>query len=113
MSTEDHTRLVHAVRLALGKLPDFRLWQNSRVTFVKGVPRAKPGLGTGSSDMIGVLAPTGRMVALEAKTGAARLTREQVLFLNLVRKMGGFATVVRSVEDAHAALERARAGERE
>jgi hypothetical protein len=41
------------------------------------------------------------------------LSARQKLFLALVRRMGGFAAAVRSVEEARAALERARRGESE
>ena len=109
-STHEHTELVTNTRLALGREPDFTLWPNSKVTYVDGQPRAKPGLCKGASDLIGILSPNGRLVALEAKTGEATTTKEQKLFLNLVRKRGGFAAVFHTVEEAKAALERARNG---
>lgn len=110
-STAEHTQLVQDTRLALGREEDFTLWLNARVVFVKGQPRAKPGLGTGSSDLIGILAPHGKIVALEAKTGNATTTKEQKQFLALVRKRGGFAATFRSVDEALQAVERARRGE--
>lgn len=69
------------------------------------------GLQKGSADLIGVLAPEGRFLALEVKTPKGRISKEQELFLSLVRKQGGFACVVRSVDDALAAIERAKKGE--
>jgi len=110
-STQEHTVLVTATRIELGREPDFTLWPNSKVTYVDGQPRAKPGLCKGASDLIGVLAPNGRIVALEAKTGGATTTKEQKMFLELIRKRGGFAAVFHSVEEARAALERARRGQ--
>ena len=87
------------------------------------------GLCEGSSDIVGVLEcqhfmylgmPLGRFIALEVKTPAktktargGRLTAKQMMFLHLIRERGGFAAVVRSVEDARAAIERARKGESE
>jgi len=66
------------------------------------------GLAVGSSDLIGIVG--GRFMALEVKTPKGRVTPEQALFQRLVRSMGGFACVVRSVEEAEAAVERALAG---
>lgn len=114
-TTADHTELVHAIRVALGREPDFTIWQNSKVTYDRrtGKPKAKPGLQTGASDLVGILFPYGRMVCLEAKTGNATLMPHQRLFAQLIRSRGGFATVVRSVDDARAALDRARRGDSE
>lgn len=109
----EHTQLVADTRLALGLESDFTIWLNVKVQMVKGQPRAMPGLGTGSSDLIGILntanAP-GRLIALEAKTGNAVPTSEQKDFMNLVRNRGGFASVFRSVDEARACLDRARVG---
>ncbi len=114
--TQTHKLCVNAIRKALGREADFTLWENSKVQIVQGQARAMPGLTKGASDMLGILAPHGRLVALEMKTGKAAPTDEQRMFLELVRKRGGFACIVQadSVEDAVArakdALNRARAG---
>lgn len=71
------------------------------------------GLVQGGSDLVGILHPGGRWMALEAKTEAGRLSVDQRLFLKLIRHRGGFAAVVRSVEEAGEAIGRARRGERE
>lgn len=68
------------------------------------------GLARGSADLVGILAPHGRLVALEVKTPTGRVAPEQEQWLELVRRMGGFACVVRSVADARDALARARMG---
>ncbi len=111
-----HKQCVNEIRKALGREQDFTLWENSKVQVVQGQPRAMPGLTKGASDMLGILAPHGRLVALEMKTGSARPTDEQRMFLELVRKRGGFACIIQadSVEEAVAkakdALGRARSG---
>jgi len=96
--------------------------------------------GTGGSDLIGLLtvkvervcfdadaqacdgadvacaghaSEIARFIALEVKRPGGRVRPEQVDFINLVRAAGGFAAIVRSVEEARAAIERARRGERE
>lgn len=103
-----------AVRLALGKVNDLVLWRNNVGVAQhwngREVETVKYGLANGSADLVGLLAPSGRWVALEVKAPKGRTTDEQGRWLALVRKMGGFACVVHSVEEALAALDRARTG---
>lgn len=104
--------ILRAVRLAVGGLPDVCLWRNSVGVATHRDGRTVPyGICRGAADLLGVLAPSGRFVALEVKSARGRLTREQDLFLALVRHYGGFACVVRSVNDALEAIVRARTGE--
>lgn len=70
----------------------------------------RTGLVTGNSDLIGwtTVTVTSEMVgkqiavmsAIELKTGKLKITREQQIFLDAVRRAGGIAIVARSVEDA-------------
>lgn len=105
-----HNELVDSILSRFGREPDVTLWRNAKSAVVRGVPRALPGLGVGSSDLIGVLAPSGRMLAIEVKTGGAVESPRQHAFAELVRRRGGFATVVHSVEEFGDALARARTG---
>lgn len=66
--------------------------------------------GPGGADLLGALKGSGRLLALEIKTARGAVTDEQERFLNLVRNLGGFAAVVRSVSDAIGAVDRAVAG---
>ena len=52
-----------------------------------------------------------RFFALEVKTPKGRVSPEQVQFIDLVNRSGGYAAVVRSVDDAVHAVERAVRGE--
>ena len=109
------TAIQEAVRLALGAEVDLVLWRNSTGQTEEwsakgGVRHMRYGLAKGSADLVGILAPHGRLVALEVKTPTGRVAPEQEQWLALVRRMGGFACVVRSVADARAALARARTG---
>lgn len=106
----------HAIRLYLGQQPGVVIWRNqtgqAEYYNKDGKPRYVPfGLCEGSADLIGILAPTGRILAFEIKTAKGRAAEKQQLFLELVRKRGGFACIARSVEEAAAALNRARLGE--
>lgn len=112
---ERETTIQAAIRLALGKEPDLTLWRNNtgraQYEAEDGPRRVRYGLVKGSSDLVGILGPAGRFVALEVKRPRKKPTEEQRMFLDLVRSRGGFAAVVDSVASALAAIERARRGE--
>ena len=99
------------IRLALSDEPGLLLWRNNTGVAEHRGARVRYGLAVGSADLIGCL--DGRFVALEVKSPTGRATWEQRLWLDLVRRHGGFAAVVRSVDEARAAIARARQGERE
>ena len=90
-----------AIRLAIGAMPDVVLWRNSTgCAMTPDGSTHRFGLCVGSADLIGVVAPHGRFLAIEVKSAKGRTTKEQELFLALVRRMGGVAGVARSVEEA-------------
>jgi hypothetical protein len=101
--------LQHAIRIALGKEPDLVLWRNNCGVAKGPSGMIRYGLAVGSSDLVGMIGA--RFAAIEIKTPKGRLSPEQGMFLSLVASRGGFAAVVRSVDDAWAALAAARAGE--
>lgn len=100
-----------AIRLALTDEPGLVLWRNNTGVAEHRNARVRYGLAVGSADLIGCL--DGRFVALEVKTPVGRASTEQRQWLDLVRRNGGFAAVVRSVAEAHAAIARARTGAKE
>lgn len=110
------SEIQYAIRIACGRLPDVRLFRNNvGVADVRGA-KIRFGLTKGSSDLIGWIrqeingVKVARFLSLEVKTETGRVSPEQELWIKLVRTFGGFACVVRSVEDALAAIERARNG---
>ena len=101
------TALSKSIRLALNRTMRVRLMDNEvGVDTIKGV---RYGLGTGSADLVGIL-KSGRVFCLEVKTPSGRVRPEQNAWLESVRRWGGFAAVVRSLDDAVAALARAEQG---
>lgn len=58
------------------------------------------GLGEGSSDLVGLIKPSGRFFAIEVKTATGRPTAKQVAWMKLVESYGGVAELCRSVQDA-------------
>jgi hypothetical protein len=53
----------------------------------------------GCSDILGILAPRGRFLAVECKTGRGRLTDDQRAFQRVVEGAGGVFVEARSVDD--------------
>lgn len=108
------------VRLHLGQKPDLIIWRNNagRVFNEESQQWIQYGLCVGSSDLIGVLTVPcewplqclGRFFAAEIKTRTGRVTPEQDAFLALVNAKGGYACVIRSVEEAEEHYQRARKG---
>ena len=102
------------IRLRLGARSDVILWRNNTglATNADG-SRTRYGLCVGSSDLIGVLVPSGRFVALEIKAPGQKSTAEQRLFLALVAKSGGLAAVVHSADEAEAVIKAAHSAQKE
>ena len=105
--------LVRSIRLAVGQQAGIVIWRNSTgiAVFRSSGYREQTvryGLCPGSADIIGLVAPHGRFLALEVKTPKGRLTKEQQCFLDLINRLGGVGRMVRSVNEAMAVLEEAR-----
>ena len=77
-----------------------------RMAFERLHDSIKFGLGVGSADVIVVA--WGRFLALEFKVGRTGQTPEQVDFEGACERAGGLYRVVRSVEEALAAVEACR-----
>ncbi len=97
-----------AIRAALGSDARVVLWRNSTGVaehFARGSTQTvRYGLAKGSADLVG-LVHTGRFLALEVKRPGEKARPEQVMWLELVRRMGGFAAVVTSVDEAKRAVD--------
>ena len=105
------TPILQAIREALGREPDITLWRNSTGVLADASGRhVRFGLCVGSSDLIGILAPLGMLVAIEVKRPkGGRASAEQAQFIDLVKRRGGHGGFARSVEDARRIVDEARA----
>jgi hypothetical protein len=70
--------------------------------------RRRYGQGTGSADIVGLVAPHGRYVALEVKAAKGEQSDDQRAWQAEVERRGGYYAVVRSVQEARAAVIAAR-----
>ena len=91
-------------------VPCFRM--NSRVVTLPGRGgRLRPvrmGGTKGCADLLCCVPPHGRWLALEVKRPGGKGTPEQWAFLASIQRAGGVGEFVTSVEEAMAALTRAR-----
>lgn len=111
-STSAHTALCREILAELGSMPGIVLGSNPsgmsllvdrRTGDKRGVQYGWPS-HAGGPDLLAVVAPHGRMVALECKTGNATTSPEQKACHAALRAVGVSVHVVRSVEDARRAL---------
>jgi hypothetical protein len=72
--------------------------------------RIRWGLCPGSSDLIAIVAPRGRLAAVELKSERGRLRPEQEAWLARMRALGAVAGEVRSVEEAETMIAEAQRG---
>ena len=61
----------------------------------------------GISDILGLLPPSGRLLAVECKRPGGKPSPQQLAFLEQVRAAGGLAVVVHSLHELEAALREA------
>ena len=102
------------IQAAIGAEPDLLLMKNSvgHARFVDDEGRRYTvpfGLGKGSPDLVGILAPHGVWLALELKVPGEDATAEQSKVHEVWRRFGALVYVVHSVDEARAALIDARA----
>ena len=110
--TQPHVTLLNAILVALGARPDCRVWRQevglwlrpNSLTPVRPLPNGEP-------DIKGLLAPSGRTLAIEVKTGSGVPSDVQRKRLAMYRAMGAVAGVCRSVDQAVRAVEAAARGE--
>lgn len=106
---ESERALMIRIRYAVASMEGVLIWRNNcGVDTTRGV---RYGLAVGSADLIGIVrtaSGVGRFLALEVKRPGQRPTAEQRRWLDAVRRAGGYAALVRSVDEARAAVAAAR-----
>lgn len=58
----------------------------------------------GSADILGILKPSGRFLAIEVKKPGGKPSEEQIAFLCAIRDAGGVAIVAQSLDDVRKVL---------
>ena len=100
-----HTDLVKQILREFGSREGIRLWVNNA-----GAARSSTGqvvrFGVpGQADISGILAPHGRRIEIEAKTGSGRQNKNQRKFQAMIEKHGGLYVLARSVGDVEEVID--------
>ena len=98
-SSLEHAKLVDGVLLLLGALPVCRVWKNATGAVKTPTGFIKFGL-KGSADILGITSD-GLMLAIECKSGNAKLSKQQLAFRHMLDMMGGRYYVCRDAEDMY------------
>jgi hypothetical protein len=95
--------VVHDILKAWGAHPRLRIARvNTGAALLRGrlVRFGVPG----TADIVGLMAPSGRLLMIECKTATGKQREAQVTMERVVTAMGGVYVVARSLADADAAL---------
>lgn len=87
-----------------GALPWLRVWRNNTGALKDQRGQLITYGLKGSADILGLIAPEGRFLAIEVKSEKGRQSESQAAFGKMVEKMGGIYILARSVEDVYRGL---------
>jgi hypothetical protein len=124
---KSEAEILKEILLALGQRSDMRVWRNNtgmlwsgaKVRKVERAGMAKVEKGDiliksgypvrfglpGSADILGVIAPSGKIIAIEVKTETGKQSAQQKAFAKMIRRMGGVYILARSADEAVKKLE--------
>jgi len=85
--------------LALCRIPAWRNNTGAMRSEYKGKSRFVRFSVPGCSDILGILPPLGRLLAVECKRPGGKVSPAQQAFLGLVERAGGLAVVAYSLDD--------------
>jgi hypothetical protein len=94
------SEIQRSIQLELAKIGVRLFRNNTGYLQAKNGQYVHFGLCTGSSDLVGIVPPSGRFLAIEVKTETGKTTKEQEAFLNMVNSLGGIGFIARSPEEA-------------
>jgi hypothetical protein len=93
----------HEILKAWGAHPAVRLWRQNTGVAKMGDRSVRFGL-PGCADILGLIGPSGRFLAIEVKSPTGRQSEEQKRFERVIKQWGGVYVLARSVADVDAAL---------
>ena len=96
--------------LVLRRIPAWRNNTGAIVQRYKNKSRLIRFGHRGMSDILGIMPPDGRFLAIECKTDRGKTTEYQEVFLREIRDAGGIAFVARGIDDLEEHLQAALAG---
>jgi hypothetical protein len=94
----NHSKLVNELLLMIGKeFPNIRVWKNATGATKVENRVIKFGL-KGSADILGIVKPSGKLLAIECKTGQAVQSNHQKNFENMILNFGGIYLVTHDTQ---------------
>lgn len=87
------------ILLAIGNRPGLRVWRNQTGALKNDRGQLIRFGCPGSADILGIMAPDGRFLAIEVKTDSGRQSDQQRHFQTMIENHGGLYILARSVED--------------
>lgn len=100
----EHSKLVNELLLMIGRdFPNIRAWKNATGTTKIETRIIKFGL-KGSADILGIMKPDGRLLAIECKTGQAIQSKFQKNFEKMIVDFGGIYLVSHAAQETRADL---------
>jgi hypothetical protein len=102
------TQLVSSILDALAIEPGVVAWRNNNGTIKRGRRYVRFGLSKGAADIVAIVGPAGRFLALECKTAKGKQSQDQIDWALEVKFAGGLYAMVRSVQEARDAVRAAR-----
>lgn len=98
--------LVQSILRELGNDPRWRIWrQNTGAAITHTGALVRFGV-PGQADIMGLMLPHGRLVAIEAKSPNGRQSDRQRKFQAMIERFGGIYILARTVDDVRDALAR-------
>lgn len=94
-NSKQHQQLLDDIMLHVGSLPNIRIWPRS-VGFDE-LRKIRYGI-PGESDLDGIIAPMGRRLHVEIKTGSGEMSEKQKKFREMIERFGGVYIEARSVD---------------
>jgi hypothetical protein len=99
-----------SIEIALNRQGLVRVFLNAQYSGPARGGYTRAGLGTGTADLVGYVLGSGRFFALEVKTLVGKVSDAQREWLSQTNREGGYATVVRTPEEACRHAKRAAEG---
>lgn len=102
----EHSNLISEILVALSQKQNVRVWRNETGTArtMSGNRVISYGL-EGSSDILGILGPSGRLLCIECKLGKDKQRDKQKNFERMVVERGGIYILARRAQDVFDVLD--------
>lgn len=101
----NESHILYSILNAWGSHPRLRIARiNTGMAYPPNSKRLVKFGVPGTADIVGLIAPTGRLLMIEVKTAKGKQREDQITMQRVITSMGGLYLVARSVDDVDQAL---------